>query len=235
MMIPKRGEFKPQTYISLLDKWDAISNAMGEMEVSVVNNIQQENTTGQEDKETATADLYGTISALYFCIPNNPKLLGYWDTIADRLFKIRHCQNIEGVFRKLPLFEPPIDPALLVKAAAQGLSISSVINDLNSAMPNYRFYYLLQKALELCNELKSLGGAMLSAIEKKDNETIAVIRARHEGTMNNLVMEIKKLQRDEAEKSLDSLKQNRKAPEARMEYYLKLAGEDVSKIPDYRK
>ena len=29
---------------------------------------------------------------------------------------------------------------------------------LNSPMPNYRFAYLLQKALEFCNELKSLGG-----------------------------------------------------------------------------
>ena len=51
---------------------------------------------------------------LYFCVPPNDKLLGYWDTVADRLFKIRHCMNIEGVVRQLPLFEPPIDPALLV-------------------------------------------------------------------------------------------------------------------------
>ena len=36
---------------------------------------------------------------LYFCIPPNDKLLGYWDTVADRLFKIRHCMNIEGVVR----------------------------------------------------------------------------------------------------------------------------------------
>ena len=55
--------------------------------------------------------------------------------------------------------------AWTLKAAAQGLSIASVLNDLNTPMPNYRFYYLLQKALELCGELKSLGGAMLSAIE----------------------------------------------------------------------
>jgi len=27
---------------------------------------------------------------LYFCIPQNSKLLGYWDTVADRLFKIRN-------------------------------------------------------------------------------------------------------------------------------------------------
>ena len=55
---------------------------------------------------------------LYFCIPRNDKLLGYWDTVADRLFKIRHCMNIEGVVRQLPLFEPPIDPALLVQGGS---------------------------------------------------------------------------------------------------------------------
>ena len=60
---------------------------------------------------------------LYFCVPENDKLLGYWDTVGDRLFKIRHCMNIEGQVRQLPLFEPPIDPALLVRARAAGLSI----------------------------------------------------------------------------------------------------------------
>ena len=231
MMIPKRSDIKPQTYLSLLDKWDAFSNAMSELEVATIYSIQPAKNITINKEEIPTANFFGSASALYFCIPKNPKLMGYWDTLADRLFKIRHCQNIEGVFRKLPLFEPPIDPALLVKAAAQGLSISSVVNDLNTAMPNYRFYYLLQKALELCNELKSLGGAMLSAIEKKDNEAMSLIRARHEGTMNNLMMEIKKLQLEESQKSLESLQQNRKAPEARMTYYLQLAGEDSNKLP----
>jgi SAM-dependent methyltransferase len=183
--------------------------------------------------ETAYANIFGFASTLYFCIPNNPKLMGYWDTVADRLFKIRHCQNMQGVFRKLSLFEPPIDPGLLVRAAAQGLSISSVLNDLNTPMPNYRFYYLLQKALELCNELKSLGGAMLSAIEKRDNETIALMRARHESSMHNLVMEVKKQQLEEAIKSVETLQQNRKSPESRMKYYLQLIGEAPGNVPSF--
>ena len=70
---------------------------------------------------------------LYFCVPQNDKLLGYWDTVADRLFKIRHCMNIEGVVRQLPLFEPPIDPALLVRAAAAGLDLGSVLADVRRA------------------------------------------------------------------------------------------------------
>jgi Tc toxin complex TcA C-terminal TcB-binding domain/Neuraminidase-like domain/Salmonella virulence plasmid 28.1kDa A protein len=232
--IPKRGKIKPQTYLSLLDKWDAFSNAMTELEIEAPFSNQVDMDLTKEDLlkgEEAFPNVFGFATSLYFCIPNNPKLMGYWETIADRLFKIRHCQNIEGVFRKLPLFEPPIDPALLVKAAAQGLSIASVLNDLNSPMPNYRFYYLLQKALELCGELKSMGGAMLSAIEKKDNEAMALIRAKHESTMHNLIIEIKKSQLEEANKTLDSLKQNRKSPEHRMKYYLQLIGEDAGKVP----
>lgn len=159
--------------------------------------------------------------------------MGYWDTVADRLFKIRHCQNIQGVFRKLPLFEPPIDPGLLVQAAAMGLKISDVTNDLNTPMPNYRFYYLLQKALELCNELKSMGGAMLSAIEKQNNETIALMRARHESSMQNLVMEVKKMQLEEAERTIASLQQIRLTAMQRMEYYLSLIGESKELIPEF--
>lgn len=232
MMIPKRGKIKPQTYLSLLDKWDAFGNAVVELEITAPFSNQTELPIGVVNGEIALANIYGLASSLYFCIPNNPKLMAYWDTLADRLYKIRHCENIQGVFRKLPLFEPPIDPALLVKAAAQGLSIASVINDLNTPMPNYRFYYLLQKALELCNELKTMGGAMLSAIEKKDNETIALIRAKHESVMQNLLMEIKKKQLEEAQKSLDTLIQNRKAPEERMKYYLKLAGLPEEAVPN---
>jgi len=232
MMIPKRGKIKPQTYLGLLDKWDAFGNAMVELELAAPFSNQTALPAGTINNEIVFANIFGIASSLYFCIPNNPKLMGYWDTLADRLYKIRHCLNIQGVFRKLPLFEPPIDPALLVKAAAQGLSIASVLNDLNTPMPNYRFYYLLQKALELCNELKSLGGAMLSAIEKKDNETIALIRAKHEIVMQNLVMEIKKKQLEEAQKNIESLQQNRKNPEARMKYYLKLSGLDESLVPN---
>src|SRR5260221_9957693 len=106
---------------------------------------------GNSNGVTGLASVFGFATTLYFCIPDNPELAALRDTIDDRLFKIRHCEDIDGVFRELPLFEPPIDPNLLVQAAAQGLSLSSVLNDLSSPMPNYRFYFLLQKAVEVCN------------------------------------------------------------------------------------
>lgn len=62
--------------------------------------------------------LFGIGRSLYFCIPPSQQLLGYWDTVADRLFKIRNSENIQGVVQQLPLFDPPLDPGMIVKAAA---------------------------------------------------------------------------------------------------------------------
>lgn len=163
--------------------------------------------------------LSNLVSTFYFCIPQNDQLLGYWDTVADRLFKIRHCMNIEGVVRQLPLFEPPIDPALLVRARAMGLDLGSVLNDLYAPLPHYRFGYLLQKAQELCSEVQSLGAALLSALEKKDAEELALLRSSHELALLDAVKEIRKQQIAEAEEGLEGLRRSRMVTEARHKYY----------------
>ena len=63
----------------------------------------------------------------YFGIPKNEKILGLWDEVEDRLFKVRNGMNIDGLQIQLPLFPPPIDPALLAQAVAAGLSVSEVL------------------------------------------------------------------------------------------------------------
>jgi hypothetical protein len=98
-------------------------------------------------------------------------------------------------------------------------------------MPNYRFYFLLQKALELCSELKTLGNTFLSTKEKGDGEALSRLRAKHESSIQNLVMEVRKQQLEESQKSLEALQQNRKGPEYRLRHYLNLIGEDPNKVP----
>jgi hypothetical protein len=112
----------------------------------------------------------GQVKNLYFCVPPNEKLLDKWDVVADRLFKIRHCQNIEGQALSLALLSPPIDPALLVRAKAMGMDIDGVLSQLQAPLPHYRFQTLAQKASELCGQVKALGSALLSALEKRDGE-----------------------------------------------------------------
>jgi hypothetical protein len=165
---------------------------------------------------------------LYFCIPKNDKLLGYWDTVEDRLFKIRHCMNIEGIVRKLPLFEPPIDPGLLVKAAAAGLDITSAINNLSAPLPHYRFHVLAQKASELANEVKSLGTAFLSTLEKRDAEELALLRDTLEIQLLEIAEGIKNDQLTEASEAQRALNQAKALAVAREHYYMKLLSADVT-------
>ncbi len=155
----------------------------------------------------------------YFCVPENEKLFGYWDTISDRLFKIRHCQNLEGVVRALPLFQPPIDPALLVRARAAGLDLGSVMNDLNVATPPYRYSMLAARAGDYVNALTSLGNTLLSALEKKDGEQLTQLRASHDIANQELSREIRRNQLQEARENLESAKRSLATAEARRDYY----------------
>jgi hypothetical protein len=156
---------------------------------------------------------------LFFCTPRNEKLLSYWDTVGDRLFKIRYCMNIEGVVRQLPLFQPPIEPGLLVRAAAAGIDIGSVLNDLNAPLPHYRFQIMLQKALELCNDVKSLGAALLSALEKRDAEELALLRSSHEVNLLKAVRHVKEQQIEESDEALKALERSKETAKKRKEYY----------------
>jgi hypothetical protein len=167
---------------------------------------------------------------LTFCIPLNDKLLGYWDTVADRLFKIRHCQNIKGVIRQLPLYEPPIDPALLVQAAAGGLPLDGFPGDLKTPLPHYRFAFMNQKALEFLSEVKNLGSALLSALEKKDAEKLALLRNTHEVDMAKAVKQIKRLTIEEAKESLAGLNESLKSAQKKQGFYDDLIKQEL--IPE---
>lgn len=146
-----------------------------------------------------------SIGSLYFKVPANENLPELWDMVDDRLFKIRHCQNIEGVRRSLPLYEPPIDPELLIRAKEAGLDLADVLADRFAPLPHYRFQVLLQKANEFCSEVKNLGSAILSAVEKKESEHLALLRSSQEIDMLKLVESIKHEQIKETQANIESL------------------------------
>jgi hypothetical protein len=227
--LPARGKPISKTYSDLKPDLDAFSNAWVELESLIPFSRVAPAPNGHSTRGTERG--LG-ITTPYFCIPQNDKLLSYWDTVADRLLKIRHCMSIEGIVRELPLFEPPIDPALLVQAAARGIDLNSVLNDINTPTPYYRFSYILQKALELCADLKALGTALLAALEKKDAEELAAIRANHESVILKAVREVKERQRDEATSQVKALKASRTVPASKYAYHQIMLGADNSKIPD---
>lgn len=159
------------------------------------------------------------LSVFYFGIPNNDRLLDYWDTVEDRLFKIRNCMNIQGVVRQLPMFEPPIDPALLVKAAAAGVDLGSVLSDLAVAPAPYRTLVLAQKASEFCGSLNTLGDKLLAALEKNDAEGLALLRTSQEIALLKATSAIKKKQIEEANHNWASLEKALEMAQQKQAYY----------------
>ena len=175
------------------------------------------------DAEAGDAALRHRPHALLLCSAQR-EALGYWDTVGDRLFKIRNCLNIEGVFRQLPLFDPPLDPGMLVKAAAAGIDIRSMVSGLNQPVGPLRCVFLIQKALELAGEVRGMGGALLSAIEKGDGERMALLRQGHEIKIQRLAQEVRFLQWKQAQESTESLLRSRASVLERFRFYERLLG-----------
>ncbi|GIX46748.1 MAG: hypothetical protein KatS3mg131_0959 [Candidatus Tectimicrobiota bacterium] len=227
--MPKKGSVRPQTYDSLQKDLKQFGTVLREVEAELPFDLMPfPDTEAKEDNRLAV--VRGIGRALYFCTPRNDKLLSYWDTVADRLFKIRNSLNIQGIFRRLALFEPPIDPALLARAAAAGLEVGAIVSGLNQPLPLVRFAFLVQKAIEIAQEVKSLGNQLLSAMEKEDGEALALLRAKHERAVMQMVEQVKYAQWQEAIKAKEGLLQSLALAVQRYTYYERQLGKKPDEI-----
>jgi hypothetical protein len=226
--VPRRGTIRPQNFRSLRNRLNEFGNALVEMEGEFPFNLFEPGTANVDSEKVNT--MLGVGQSLYFCLPRNEKLLSYWDLVADRLFKIRNCMNIEGIVRQLPLFEPPIDSGMLVKAAAAGIDISSI--GLNQPPSPVRAMLLIQKALEICNEVRNLGNNLLSALEKRDNERLSLLRQRQDIEVQKMALDVRFLQWKETEANTDALLRSRETVYQRYRHYQMLMGVSEANFAD---
>ena len=144
----------------------------------------------------------------YFKIPPNDTLLGYWTTVADRLYKLRHCQTIAGAPLQLALFDAPIDPGLLIQAQAAGVDLSSVLSDLAAALPNYRFTSLYPQALDFVNAVRAYGASLQAALEKSDAGALTLLQQTLQQQLLSDGSQILDWQVQQAQSNIDSLNQS---------------------------
>ena len=231
-VMPRLGIASVRNFLQLEQaELDAMSNALIELESQFpFNSITAGSTASGPGQSSA---LFGIGRGLYFCLPQNQKLLAYWDTVADRLFKIRNSENIEGVYQQLPLFDPPLDPGMLIKAAAAGIDVSAIVDGANQPVGPLRSLPLVQKALELASEVKAMGAALLSALEKWDAEKLAMLRQTNEVQIQQLTQNVRFLQWKHAQESTNSLLASRESAVERYTYHLRLMGRtpDPTAVP----
>jgi hypothetical protein len=157
-----------------------------------------------------------------FCIPRNEMLEEYWNRVEDRIRKIRTCRDITGRKRALSLFAPPIDPLLLARAKAAGISLDDALGAFDGTIPVHRFPYLLQKAKEFAGTVQSFGGALQAALERKDSEELVRIQANQQQQILALTTRAKEWELDSARANLESNERRRAAVEKRRAHYAAL-------------
>ncbi len=195
---------KPETFSRLTD-FDSLSNpAAAALSIGAV-----PLNGGSGTSATPNLDLR------YFCIPANDVLMDLWARVEASLQRVR-----SGAVGSL--FGPPLDPAILVRAAAMGLDISDVVAGLSEPSVPYRYVATAQKAAQLCSEVKALGTALLAAIEKRDAEELSLLRSRHERALAVLQRDVRQKQVAEAEAQLSVLSSTREGAVERLRHFREL-------------
>ncbi|MET8454367.1 hypothetical protein [Streptomyces sp. NPDC005209] len=226
--VPRKQAARPQTYAQLRADLDEFGNALRAVETDIpfaaADPAAVDGTRPHRAADGQAQALAGLGTSLYFGVPRDDKLLDYWDRVEGRLFNIRNSLNIQGTFRQLPLTAPRIDPALLARAAAAGVDVGAVASGANQPLPLVRFRFLVQKATEICQEARSLGGALLSAMEKGEAETLTALRAHHETALLGLGEPLRYAQLQEAKKATEGVQKSFDLIVQRYTHYGRLLG-----------
>ncbi|OJJ14102.1 hypothetical protein BKI52_44045 [marine bacterium AO1-C] len=156
-------------------------------------------------RETLHSSAYSHVSALYFGIASNHQIDQVWQTLKSRFFNLRHHLDINGNPLHLPLFQPSISPANLIRAKANGQLSQALANGGITQAPHHRFYTQLGLAREFTQLVARFGDQLLTAIREHDNERLANLSLGHQGVILQQMKEIKAQQVKVAENDRDSL------------------------------
>lgn len=214
----EQGRAGTATYASLKNL-DAFSNVLVNIENVVVAPEPPMSVVQGTAQTPSLPQFPSSGNTLLFCIPPNDQLLAYWGKVAQRLYNIRHCLNLQGIPQPLPLYAPRINPLALIEAEAGGAGFSST----TPAAPIYRFGTYLQKALDLTNDVRAYGALILSALEKQDAETLAVLRANQELDIQTRMLDVKTMQVQEAQDQLTALQNQKAVVKIRYNFYSAVA------------
>ncbi|GAA4198043.1 hypothetical protein GCM10022252_47830 [Streptosporangium oxazolinicum] len=171
------------------------------------------------------------VAASYFHIPDNSVFAEYWQRVVDRLRKIRESLNILGVSQPLPLFEPPLDPMLLVRAAAAGTPLGEAAAAATAVpVPPQRFPVALRRAQELADRVRQFGADLLGVLERRDAEELSLLQVRQEGTVLGLTLAVRRAQVRIAEEDLAELQESLSSAKGRSDHYGDLIDNGLSSL-----
>lgn len=164
-----------------------------------------------------------------FCIPPNPVIAGLRLRAQLNLYKLRSGRNITGVQRQLDFYAAPTDAQsdLPSISANGGLSLAG---SGRTAPTEYRYPVLLERARRQIQVAAQFESQLLQSLEQADNQRENLLRARNELATQQAVLNVKKLEIQEAQLGV-SLVQIQQQKNTQVQNYLQdLINENISAL-----
>lgn len=164
-----------------------------------------------------------------FLPEENTKLAGYWQTLRQRIYNLRHNLTLDGQPLFLPLYTKPADPKAL-----QGALVASDSGGY-TALPNltpplYRFTVMLERARNLVNQLIQFGGQLNNILERQDAEALSQLLQSQGAALSTLSIAIQNQTLEELAAEKVALEEQQKGAQQRFEHYQGLYKENINSL-----
>ncbi|EPF0317283.1 neuraminidase-like domain-containing protein [Enterobacter chuandaensis] len=159
----------------------------------------------------------------------NSQLIGYWKTLAVRMFNLRNNLTLDGQAMSLPLFAAPADPKALLAAAVAAESGAGGGLPKVDTVPALRFNRLLDGARTLVGQLIQFGSTLQQILERQDGEALSALLTIQGTEMAQGNITLQRQTRQEIAAERLQLNCSMDAAQRRYEHYNNLWTENVNR------
>lgn len=156
----------------------------------------------------------------------NEKLRGYWQSLRQRLYNLRHNLTIDGLARGLVLYATPADPQSLLAAAAASTSGMDTLP--STILASLRFQPALERARELAVQLSHFGSSLQAIADRQDGEAMSQLLQNQNRQLLDISQQMQENILSELDLEQRSLSMQRDNIQLRRDYYSRVYDENIS-------
>lgn len=182
-------------------------------------------------KRSTSVSYEPVTTAFVYCVPQNPVLHMLRLHAELNLYKTQHCRNIAGMERELEPYAAPTDTVSGLPMIGEGGNL--VLPGAVTLRPTlYRYPFLIEKTKQLVQLAGQIEAAMLSSLEKRDNEYYNLKKARQDMGLTRAGVQLQNLRVREAEDGVTLAELQKQRSQIQADYYKELLAEGLSDLEE---
>ncbi|MEB5890014.1 Tc toxin subunit A-related protein [Enterobacter roggenkampii] len=157
----------------------------------------------------------------------NEKLNGYWLSLRQRLFNLRHNLSLDGQPLNLPLFSTPVNPRDILSAES-GFGSDATDQNSSDSAGLLRFQPALVQARSQIGQLVQFGSSLQSIVERQDEEAMSQLLQTQASQLLQITSDIQDSTLSAITADIAALQAQRDGVTQRKAYYTNLYNANIS-------